>query len=197
MKPVLTVISGGRNQAEIVTVERRALDELHMEIVARNYDLSYDTPVYDFNVHMEVQMTHFGSLLVPLGLAPQAGRPPVSELDEASARRRPVGPRLGDLPLARRDVEHLRHLLSLQRRLHDLNANPRAQRALTRRSIFPDALIWLEIHGGAPELVEHWNALRAEEVERPAAAEESDEGEAPRRRRRRRRRRRFRPATGQ
>jgi hypothetical protein len=36
-----------------------------MEIVARNYDLSYDTPAYDFNVHMEVQMTKFGDLLVP------------------------------------------------------------------------------------------------------------------------------------
>lgn len=36
-----------------------------MEIVARDYDLSYDTPVYDFNVHMEVQMTKFGELLIP------------------------------------------------------------------------------------------------------------------------------------
>jgi hypothetical protein len=36
-----------------------------MEIVARNYDLSYDTPVYDFNVHMEVRMTKFQGLLVP------------------------------------------------------------------------------------------------------------------------------------
>ncbi|HJW18531.1 MAG TPA: hypothetical protein VJ499_15485, partial [Flavisolibacter sp.] len=36
-----------------------------MEIVARNYDLSYSTPVYDFNVHMEVQMTKFGELLLP------------------------------------------------------------------------------------------------------------------------------------
>ncbi|MDP9230510.1 MAG: hypothetical protein M3O67_07545 [Bacteroidota bacterium] len=36
-----------------------------MEIVARNYDLSYNTPVYDFNVHMEVQMTRFNELLVP------------------------------------------------------------------------------------------------------------------------------------
>ncbi len=36
-----------------------------MEIVARNYDLSYDTPFYDFNVHMEVEMTRFGDLLVP------------------------------------------------------------------------------------------------------------------------------------
>ena len=36
-----------------------------MEIVARNYDLSYDTGVYDFDVHMEVQMTQFGNLTVP------------------------------------------------------------------------------------------------------------------------------------
>src|SRR6188474_255853 len=36
-----------------------------MEIVARNYDLSYDAAVYDFNVHMEVQMTQFGNLTVP------------------------------------------------------------------------------------------------------------------------------------
>ena len=36
-----------------------------MEIVARNYDLSYDAGVYDFNVHMEVQMTKFETYLVP------------------------------------------------------------------------------------------------------------------------------------
>ena len=36
-----------------------------MEIVARNYDMSYNTGVYDFNVHMEVVMTHFDGLLVP------------------------------------------------------------------------------------------------------------------------------------
>jgi len=36
-----------------------------MEIVARNYDLSYNTPLYDFNVHMEVEMTKFDDLLVP------------------------------------------------------------------------------------------------------------------------------------
>jgi len=36
-----------------------------MAIVARNYDLSYDAGVYDFNVHMEVQMTQFGNLTVP------------------------------------------------------------------------------------------------------------------------------------
>jgi hypothetical protein len=36
-----------------------------MEVMARNYDMSYDTGVYDFDVHMEVQMTKFGNLLVP------------------------------------------------------------------------------------------------------------------------------------
>ena len=36
-----------------------------MEIVARNYDLSYSAGVYDFNVQMEVEMTHFNELLVP------------------------------------------------------------------------------------------------------------------------------------
>lgn len=36
-----------------------------MEIVARDYDLSYDAGVYDFDVHMEVKMDKFGELLVP------------------------------------------------------------------------------------------------------------------------------------
>jgi hypothetical protein len=36
-----------------------------MEIVGRNYDLSYDAGVYDFDVHMEVQMQKVGDLLVP------------------------------------------------------------------------------------------------------------------------------------
>ncbi|HRG80959.1 MAG TPA: hypothetical protein PLO99_00525 [Chitinophagaceae bacterium] len=36
-----------------------------MEVMARNYDMSYDAGVYDFDVHMEVQMTKFGAYLVP------------------------------------------------------------------------------------------------------------------------------------
>lgn len=36
-----------------------------MEVMARNYDLSYNTPFYDFDVHMEVQMTKFKNYLVP------------------------------------------------------------------------------------------------------------------------------------
>lgn len=36
-----------------------------MEITGRTYDLSYDTGLYDFDVHMEVLMTKFGDYLVP------------------------------------------------------------------------------------------------------------------------------------
>lgn len=35
------------------------------DIVARNYDLSYKAGVYDFDVHMEVEMTKFEDLVVP------------------------------------------------------------------------------------------------------------------------------------
>jgi hypothetical protein len=35
------------------------------EIVARNYDLSYNAGVYDFSVRMEVELTQFGHYLVP------------------------------------------------------------------------------------------------------------------------------------
>lgn len=35
------------------------------EIVARNYSLSYDAGVYDFNVQMQVEMTKVGDLFVP------------------------------------------------------------------------------------------------------------------------------------
>ena len=123
-----------------------------------------------------------GSLLVPLGLAPQLGRQPEAIL------------RLGTLPLARKDVERLRHMLGLQRRLHDLGAHARAQRALTHRHIFPDALTWLDIHGDRPELVAHWRTVLAELSSHAPAAPETTDGEPPLVRRRRRRRRRYRPA---
>jgi len=132
-----------------------------------------------------------GSLLSPLGLAPQAGRPP-QRVAEDGARQRPPLPRLGELPLARRDVEHLRHILSLQRRLRDVQANPRTKRMLMQRAIFPEALAWLEIHGEVPDLVEHWKGLMAEAASE--ATGDVAESDGPRRRRRRRRRR-YRPVT--
>jgi hypothetical protein len=36
-----------------------------MEVMARNYDISYNAGVYDFDVHMEVQLTKFNNILVP------------------------------------------------------------------------------------------------------------------------------------
>jgi poly(A) polymerase len=153
-----------------------------------------------------------GSLLIPLGISLHPGRAPsggrhASDIGHAGARvvsdtspsgrlRRPPIPRLGDLPLARRDVERLRQVIGLQRRMKDLAASPRAQRALAHRSIFREALTWLEIHGGSPEIVEHWKALLAESGGPPAesaagGSEDQQPGQFRSRRRRRRRRRRF------
>ena len=96
------------------------------------------------------------------------------------------------LPLARRDVERLRQILGLQRRLIDMGLSPRARRALMHRGPFREALTWLEIHGQAPEVLEHWRGF----IE-AAATYEGEAGRGgtapPRRRRRRRRRRRSRP----
>ena len=145
-----------------------------------------------------------GSILVPLGFTSQPARhasPAEEDTGNATARRpRPSGPRLGDLPLARRDVERLHQILGLQRRLRDTSAHPRVQFAIARRGVFRDALAWLEIHGEAPALVDHWKTVLAEGGETPTAAESPAsapgapgaraEGEPPVKRRRRRRRRR-------
>jgi hypothetical protein len=96
------------------------------------------------------------------------------------------------LPVPRRDVERLRQILGLQRRLVDMGLSPRARRALMHRGPFRDALTWLEIHGQVPEVIEHWRGF----VEAASSYEGGPDAETgPRRRRRRRRRRSFRPAT--
>jgi poly(A) polymerase len=127
-----------------------------------------------------------GTLLVPLGIPLHQPR---------RSEERSSAPRLGELPLARRDIERLRLILALQRRMRDAGAGLRPQRALVHRHAFRDALTWLEIHGDSSELVEHWKGLAAsaEPAEAAAAAEGAEEPPF-RRRRRRRRRRRTRPA---
>jgi hypothetical protein len=129
-----------------------------------------------------------GSLLVPLGFS-QATRHPRPASDEEP----PAGARLGDLPLARRDVERMKQVLGLQRRLRDADGNLRSKHALTHRSIFREALTWLEIHGSAPDIAGHWKAVLAERGAQALPPEEI-KAEPPPFRRRRRRRRRFRPA---
>ena len=99
---------------------------------------------------------------------------------------------LGLLPLARRDIERLRQILGLQRRLLDAKMAPRARRALMHKGTFREALTWLEIHGQAPEAVAEWQALVAHSGAPAEAGEgvEPERDDRPRRRRRRRGRRR-------
>ena len=122
-----------------------------------------------------------GSLLVPLGPAGRAILQPPPRNDSGKEPRMV----LGLLPIARRDVERLRHVLAFQRRLADTTLSPRARRALMHRGPFQEALTWMDLHGQAPELVEHWRGFveAARTFEGDQAAEP-----APRRRRRRRRR---------
>jgi poly(A) polymerase len=145
-----------------------------------------------------------GTLLVPRGFT---GRrpwraelvdPAAAEVDDTPAARRrrerdewrDPKATLGMLPVPRRDVERLRQILSLQRRLTDMESSPRAKRALTHRGPFGEALTWLEIHGHAPEIVEHWRGfLEAASEMEPVAVESPDR--RPRRRRRRRGRRGY------
>jgi poly(A) polymerase len=139
-----------------------------------------------------------GTLLVPLGLMPKRVYPETESYVERPGGRRfrrvPKEPplRIGLLPVARRDTERLRQVLSLQRRLLDLESTARAKRALLHRGPFQEALVWMEIHGHAPEALEHWRGFLEAVTALPAS--ETVEGEvspdgAPAQRRRSRRRR--------
>jgi poly(A) polymerase len=112
-----------------------------------------------------------GSLIVPLGFS-QAGWP--SWLENGD---RP-GLNLGLLPLARKDIERIHQVLMLQRRLREPSRSPHARRTLVMRSAFADALTWLEIHAGQPDLLAQW---------RDEAGQAAPPEPSPRRRRRRRR----------
>jgi poly(A) polymerase len=163
-----------------------------------------------------------GTLLLPLGLMPRPERrhvespeeepeeidgnqigaargkslPPIT-LAKGRFRRPPKEPilKIGMLPIARGDTERLRQLLSLQSRIADLEASPRAKRALMHRGPFEDALTWFEIHGHAPAVLEHWKGFieaLGDEAKHPPAEGEAGQppgdGTRPRRRRGRRRR---------
>jgi poly(A) polymerase len=157
-----------------------------------------------------------GSLIVPIGLMPRgtwsaddealdgdrepAGRedgseaPRVVRWDRFGRQRRPKPPvlKIGVLPVARRDSERLRQILAVQSRLQDLESSSRAKRALVDRGPFGEALTWLEIHGQAPQVLEHWRGfLEALDDRRTGApAGEGEDGNALSGNGRRRRRRR-------
>jgi hypothetical protein len=123
----------------------------------------------------------------------------------------------GALPVARKDLDRLRHMLHTLPKLSDPALPPRVARGLPGRPSFPDTLTWFEIFGGDAVVLEQWQALK---VSRPAPAAHGQrrgghrpghapahggahgahahgapvEGDAPKRRRRRRRRRGPRPA---
>ena len=54
------------NKGDVVIDEMKTwFDDRTFEVLGRNYSLSYDAAVYDFNVTMEVVMSRFGEFLVP------------------------------------------------------------------------------------------------------------------------------------
>ena len=91
---------------------------------------------------------------------------------------------LGQLPVARRDMDRLRQLLALQPKLTNPRLPPRQQRMVLHRGAFADALTWLEMHGADAEALGRWQALAGGGV--------TADAESPDRRRRRRRSRRGR-----
>lgn len=167
-----------------------------------------------------------GTLLVPLGMQRRrvmTAPPPAREDPEASPpeaapeppddvatemaalgeteEAAPAEPQPLSLPFARRDLDRVRLVLAVQRRLRETSAPARVKRMLASRPYFADALSWMEIHGGAEgqELAAHWRSLDVGDIGPPASpgAEGGAEPPAdlpPREGRRRRRRRRRRPA---
>ncbi len=141
-----------------------------------------------------------GTLLVPLGLMPKRvyaeAETFVERTDGRRFRRAPKEPplQIGMLPVARRDTERLRQILSLQRRLVDMESSPRAKRTLAHRAPFQEALVWLEVHGHEPEMLEHWRgfleAITALPASETVEGEVAPAGAVPARRSRRRRGRR-------
>ena len=123
---------------------------------------------------------------------------PMGSLETAAPEDRIA---LGMLPVAKRDIERLRHIRQMLPRLADPDLPPRAARSLAHRPSFPDSLIWLEIFGDSPELLQRWAQMRSprqDAREAPSADAAPGQARTPqhpggRRRRRRRRGRRRRP----
>src|SRR3954463_1148822 len=147
--------SGSAEQAFRMMAERRLLEAIAPELQEGSGDAlwtslaSVDTYRRRF-ASIPDTLTNavlLGSLLMPLGHTLRSLSPP--PVPDGSFRKEPRIA-LGMLPLARRDVERLRQVLGLQRRLLDMNLSPKAKRALMHRSPFREALTWLELHGGQP-----------------------------------------------
>ena len=112
-----------------------------------------------------------GTLLVPMGLVTRRQRFTADPLERRVE--------LGLLPIARRDVERLHQMLSLQPKLLDIDAPHRAQRGVLHRSAFAESLTWLDIHGDRPDVVAHWRGM-LEQARHPDAALTAPGGRARR-----------------
>ena len=121
-----------------------------------------------------------GTLLVPLGLL----APPLGDSHQPHHATGRPDVSLGDLPLARRDIERLARIVGICHAMRDLKSSERRQRRLSFGQEFRDALSWFEIHEDAPALLDHWQAVAA-----GGGAVSGDEARPKRRRRKRRRRR--------
>jgi poly(A) polymerase len=189
--------AGAGERAFRMLAERRLLEPIASQLQARSGDALWRSlgaldayrRRFDATPETLTNAILLGSLIVPLGLG-FGGTPPPLRRDSDERRREPALA-LGMLPLPRRDVDRLTQILGLQRRLIDANMSPRARRALTHRGPFQDALTWLDIHGNAPEVLEHWRGF----LEAAATFEPDAEPGEPARPRRRRRRRHRRPPT--
>jgi poly(A) polymerase len=188
--------SGASEQAFRMLAERRLLEPIAPELQEGATYALWDSLTaldsyrkkFDTTPDSLTNTILLGSLLVPLGHTIRSLSPPAAA--DGDFRKEPRLS-LGMLPLARRDVERLRQVLGLQRRLVDMTLSPRAKRALMHRGPFREALTWLEIHGHAPDALEHWRGF----IEAADTFEGELTEQPPVRRRRRRRRRSFRPST--
>ena len=188
--------SGAAEQAFRMLAERRLLEPIAQELQRGATERLWESLAaldayrrrFDAIPDTLTNAVLLGSLLVPLGHSFRSSPPPALD----GERRKEPRFELGMLPVPRRDVERLRQILGLQRRLVDMGLSPRARRALMHRGPFRDALTWLEIQGQVPEVIEHWRGF----IEAASTFEgEPGAAEPAPRRRRRRRRRSFRPRT--
>lgn len=184
--------SGASERAFRMLAERRLLEPIAAALQKSAGEVMWRSlaalDAYRQRVETPESLTNailLGSLLVPLGSAVGVLAP-----HRVMSGDREPAPALGMLPLARRDVDRLRQVLGLQRRLLDMGLSPRARRALMHRGPFQEALTWLEIHGHVPEVVEHWRGFVEAAKTFEGEAAEGTEAPPPRPRRRRRRRRR-------
>jgi poly(A) polymerase len=138
---------------ELMTPELASPPDALWDSLARldRYRRQHEAPPPDLNTAILI-----GALLHPIGAlnrrAPDRGPGDDGFPDRVS---------FGALPVARKDLDRLRHLLLTLPRLLDPALPPRVARGLPHRPSFGDAVTWLEVFGDDPEKIEEWKQVRA------------------------------------